>query len=277
MAEQTRRPCIFCRKPEKLSKEHIWPVWLHRRAAGWGGTGHGQFIETRASRDAPRRVSQKDRQGGLHTKKIRAVCRRCNSGWMSELEKAVRPTVEELVEGKGASIGGDAIRTLIRWVAVKVVVCEHSNRVSAVTTPSERAGLMEGQIPLGFHVSLARISWNGRLLLMRFSQKASGTMLGPRMPMEGMPNNFQTVSLVVGPLLFHVFQCREPEITPQKFAYHQETGLPLHPNVPDAISSDLADALIDEVKLRSILRWHDQLDHDPGVRWVNEIGSTPPG
>jgi hypothetical protein len=84
--------CIFCGSKAKLTKEHIWPKWLRGSIRG-GDTAHRIVIE---------RLGQR-RKTVVHEKAasitVKAVCKACNDGWMSDLEQEAMRVVEPLVSG----------------------------------------------------------------------------------------------------------------------------------------------------------------------------------
>ncbi len=72
--------CIFCGIKSPRSIEHTWPLWLQldvMRSTKWSytgehRTGEGQIIDSRSH------------NGG--SLKCGEICRKCNNGWMNELE-----------------------------------------------------------------------------------------------------------------------------------------------------------------------------------------------
>jgi hypothetical protein len=87
------KTCIFCGEQGSISKEHFWPEWVapHIRA-GEAGSNVSEF-HAAEGKNAPSLQRRSERPGDVVTKKIRAVCERCNNGWMSEVESNVKPTI----------------------------------------------------------------------------------------------------------------------------------------------------------------------------------------
>src|SRR5262245_12065211 len=83
-AQQEAGRCIFCGKQGDMSKEHIWSDWLDEVIP----RGGDHFVTVTSFLDAEGNslpdLRQK-RQGSVHTKKVRRVCRSCNGGWMSNI------------------------------------------------------------------------------------------------------------------------------------------------------------------------------------------------
>jgi hypothetical protein len=77
------RACLFCGEPAN-SREHAFPQWLNTLAPL-----RGRALNTRES-------GTRGWLAGGFDHKVRQVCRRCNNGWMSQLEVVSKPLVTEL-------------------------------------------------------------------------------------------------------------------------------------------------------------------------------------
>jgi hypothetical protein len=80
MPQQVGR-CIFC-GGRGLTKEHVWPKWL-RGALDPSITTPRHFYSTSGF---GRRRSYTHRSGSIESRRMRIVCERCNTGWMSRLQ-----------------------------------------------------------------------------------------------------------------------------------------------------------------------------------------------
>lgn len=76
------RQCIFCFKPA-TSGEHLLPEWLERSLPSKEPVIYTREIEG----DAPKKWTKR----GAFREKTMQVCRRCNNGWMSQLEHVTKP------------------------------------------------------------------------------------------------------------------------------------------------------------------------------------------
>jgi hypothetical protein len=117
------RRCIFCQGDGPLSVEHIWPEWL---AESMGASGRnlyksGTIIEGESV------VAQEFEGLGLQ-KKVKAVCRKCNNEWMSELEQEVAPFLGSMVRGDGATLTMDEQELLALWTVKTVCVADQLYR-----------------------------------------------------------------------------------------------------------------------------------------------------
>src|SRR5689334_2998942 len=98
------RGCIFC-GGRPLSKEHVWPQWI-RKVQGDRGMAHYRR-EIAGDMTAWRDVD--------YNLQVKAVCKPCNHGWMSDLETAVQPILSSLIVGNGRNLYRDGQRILATW------------------------------------------------------------------------------------------------------------------------------------------------------------------
>jgi hypothetical protein len=75
---------------------------------------------------------------------------------MSRLERDARPFLEPLVEGSPIALDVEQTTLVARWIAMKVMVIEHSAPDNAVTTRYHREMLRHrGEIPEFYRIYLA--------------------------------------------------------------------------------------------------------------------------
>src|SRR6185437_1891087 len=81
--------CAFCDHTGKLTAEHITSQWLRDLFTGpgkaWFGTTEG---ETRQFDMGPLDF------------KAKVVCKECNSGWMSDIERAAKHLLSPMITGQ---------------------------------------------------------------------------------------------------------------------------------------------------------------------------------
>ena len=119
--------CIFCGST-KLSREHIFPRWLH------------PFMAPRGNRAATVRISveHKDRidlvddlrlSGALRDFQVKCVCGNysgcCNNEWMRNLEDRVRPIIEPVLRGERVRLSEGDQKVIATWAILKVMVMHH--------------------------------------------------------------------------------------------------------------------------------------------------------
>lgn len=227
MTQTRRRTCIFC-SAANVSKEHLWSSWLHPHLAAYRTPAFDEVTQT-YSGSAPVGVHRKSREGWSANKRVRVVCRDCNSGWMNRIEAAARPYLMPLVEGRGVTLSDEAVERVVRWIVLKVLVCEHMQPNEYTTPLAERVAFKEhGTVPNHFRVHLGDsgdMLWGG--LYERHS--ANLRRSDRRGPEVMTPRNIQVVSLGVGRLFINVIASREVEWD-DLFVHHDGGVFPVvHP------------------------------------------------
>jgi hypothetical protein len=145
MAKTSRRKnlksagkCIFC-GGGNLSKEHFWPEWASALLPNYPDNQHVEqlftFTEVTKLTRAP---EVRSKQGHAWTKKIRAVCVSCNTGWMSTLETAVKPILTPLIATQPHTLSLNSMDILAKWISLKIMVGEHNHPKDAVTPLEDR-------------------------------------------------------------------------------------------------------------------------------------------
>ena len=118
------RECVWCGSAAN-SKEHVFPQWLHKLDGPSRYIAqHGGFQES-----APRLVARHDhnerwveyeairgtRAPNLHKVEVKAVCKKCNENWMSQLEQSAKPIIRRLIEGDDIDLTVNDLETLASW------------------------------------------------------------------------------------------------------------------------------------------------------------------
>lgn len=107
------------------------------------------------------------RQGGVKHTRHRVVCGPCNSGWMGGLEEEVRPIMLPLMLGQPATLTAKDQEVLARWLAMKIMVAECSERSEMVVPADEkRRFLSDGTFPIGFRAQIydcGQGNWQSRM------------------------------------------------------------------------------------------------------------------
>jgi len=132
-----RRVCGFCGGAD-VSKEHVFPKWI------------GRLLDTndryRVAFVRPQRAKdwvQLDIGIQVHM-----PCKRCNSGWMSDLERRVQPILTPMMTSGGRMPLDIDDQTLVAgWISKTVMVLEYAGEDEPFYTADERRLMMEAQIP----------------------------------------------------------------------------------------------------------------------------------
>lgn len=144
-----RRKCIFCeRQPPdiKITGEHIFSDWLRELFPRDDKTTHTQGVITwplAGPPDVPPSIKLSPKLGHSGSRKVSAVCDRCNERWMSNLEEAAKPILIQMITGRGGEISPSMQRTLATWAAKTAMTGERIVAESAVIKQSQRAWLKE--------------------------------------------------------------------------------------------------------------------------------------
>jgi len=133
-----------------MSKAHIWPEWLlpHNPASGddhlYVSGDFSTFEPNERVKLGPRFT--KKFQGPTGSKKVRRVCARCNSGWMSRIEDRSKNLILELMKADRLTLRHDQQHMLATWIALLTMT--HELVVEAPAIPeSDRAYLMQNLEP----------------------------------------------------------------------------------------------------------------------------------
>ena len=142
--------CIFCGKPAD-SREHVFGEWLQ------------EFVETDLDGNHRQGITRFDATGGavivddtevlIHgggsmTRRLPVVCGQvCNGGWMSRLERAIKPWFGPMVQGAATELADERRRQLALWAEKTVMVFETTDQGSVTSTQEEREFIREHQKP----------------------------------------------------------------------------------------------------------------------------------
>jgi hypothetical protein len=153
--------CVFCGE-SGLSREHVMPRWVTRHWTGHDPTGP----PVNPDQDAPHRLSTLEMVDGrlepvmlrqypsrpaLHTGHItvRAVCKKCNNGWMAALETEAKPLITALMDHSRVRLTRNQAAALIRWCQKTSAMFDCYTPDAAVMTPAVYAALSRGEQPPG--------------------------------------------------------------------------------------------------------------------------------
>src|SRR5437016_6546602 len=91
--------CVFC-DGTGLTKEHIWSDWLKDVIPPTEDHVNTDIVihPDHNARVALVTPSQRKRQGGLNTRKMRNVCGGCNGGWMKTIVDRAKPFAEWMIQ-----------------------------------------------------------------------------------------------------------------------------------------------------------------------------------
>jgi len=88
-ASNSKRSCIFCSATTDLSREHLLPDWLQGVFPNVDLVTHFRAIG---------RNDRHEWDARPFSERVRFVCVRCNNGWLSQLEAAVKPIMIPMLQ-----------------------------------------------------------------------------------------------------------------------------------------------------------------------------------
>lgn len=108
------RQCVFCGASGPMTREHVWPDWLSRT----GFSNEPTVIESGSLNRLPAKLGP---MRPLSTT-VKAVCDKCNNGWMSRLEQVIKPVLTPIISGQRTLIEEPALARLALWALKTAVV-----------------------------------------------------------------------------------------------------------------------------------------------------------
>lgn len=201
-----KRLCLFCADSTATrTREHVWPLWMGK-AMPFGVP----YAEASASTDA-RTGEVYDTREFAHSAKqmnstVKVPCKRCNSGWMSDLEQAVAPGFTRMWGNEDHLLTEQGQTDLALW-AVKTAFMIQAQRPAtrAATSDQHQAIYNTRKPPFGTDVFLAR--WTGRPAFRGGHSRAlvgSGRLYMP--PASGQNANRATTSMLLHNVVLRVRQ-----------------------------------------------------------------------
>jgi hypothetical protein len=149
--------CAFCLREAKLTGEHIWSDWICELYPDirvifrkWSAGDSG--------------VSEWETGSMDHTAKV--VCKRCNEGWMSNLESChAKPAMKDAILSEERTIlDTEKLAAISRFAFKTAVIGDHTERKKLPFFPSQvrRRFANTLKIPDGFQVWIGCIGENDR-------------------------------------------------------------------------------------------------------------------
>ena len=127
MRKKTRRQnlrqpgrCIFC-GGFRMSKEHLFSDWLRELLPHSPDHTHTMGVAD----EGQHTVTQ--HQGHSGTKKIRTVCVKCNSEWISGIDNTAKSVVPPIIRGEKTAITPEVQRAIATWLSKIAMVGDLRN------------------------------------------------------------------------------------------------------------------------------------------------------
>ena len=216
-AREAPAECIFC--PEKLglrvqdlTGEHFWSNWISQVIPS-SKPGQISYRFIRDPLTPPQQTGFERLQQPIKQKKLRVVCAECNSVWMNNLEKAVKPILSRVMLGQAIKLDKLVQATLVRWITLKIIVLQHDVIGGSRSLPSfqvgERVRFKNTLLPPANITIWIGYCGNGLWSEKAYRFSTSYGLNGPPPP-PTVPKNLQSFTFGVGDLLIHVQHILEP-------------------------------------------------------------------
>lgn len=183
----TQRRCAFCGRTP-VTREHGWPKWLNKVVP------NKTLRRTDISDDfIPRSRGTRSSVAGAE---IRAVCKSCNSGWMSDIETTAQQILGPMIQGREMKLSKDAQAIIATWLIKTCLV--HSLAYSAQHQIAEAyPEFFKTHVPSNQHcVAIAGFIGDGKLTTVFHFQPLVITETDQNKPINTTPNiYFMTVAI----------------------------------------------------------------------------------
>ena len=149
------KQCIFCGGDGPFTNEHIMPEWTAKLL------GLGRVSVSARKLDQPKRSWE---SVGSFGTTVAAVCKRCNTGWMSQLENLAKPILTRMIRPKGTvTLGSDEQVVVASWLWKLAIVHEYPSKVRYFTD-DERQCLIRGDAPTPYGVHMWISAYSGSMV-----------------------------------------------------------------------------------------------------------------
>jgi hypothetical protein len=112
-----------------VTSEHVWPRWIAKYLPREKAE-HYRVVESAEGRSVADRGYRYP-----FTTQTRCVCKRCNEGWMHELEDTAERELSGMIEGKSQRLHEWRQATAATWALKTAMMIEHSEPPEARTIP----------------------------------------------------------------------------------------------------------------------------------------------
>lgn len=218
MAIRQQNFCAFC-GGNNLSKEHLWPEWMHHLLPTDTSQSHVSLLQKRDYVDGELVHERHPRkhQGPMKAAKFRIVCRTCNSEWMSGIENRAKPILSSLMLAEETRLDKSAVEKIAAWLALRTIIFEFSGTPDSKTVPksdydfirAHRLPPAHWRIWIGYQDSPKWIMRIYNLPTMQMFQSQLASYIESGKPRK---TNVLTTSFGLGQLFAYVCFTNEPKL-----------------------------------------------------------------
>lgn len=229
---QKRANCVFCNNPG-VTKQHMWPDWLKKIIPREGNKHSQNTILTKLISHKTVFVQPdiKFKRGPIGARKIRNVCGKCNSGWMSRLEESARLALTSIVLCEEKILTEKELLSIASWSAMTSIVAEYTDpKTQSIPEEDRRTIMNHGIPPSNWHIWLG--NYNGEKWKQRYRHLGMACAIKAPIIPSNISCNTQSSTFVVGSLFLYTFCSKIPSIVPAFSADIEEKLLKIWPTVP---------------------------------------------
>jgi hypothetical protein len=190
-----------------MTDEHLWPEWMHPYLPKLENPKREEEYTTVSALARTAHGMTTSHQGHVYQRIFHVVCRECNNGWMSDIEKDTKEILIPLVQGQHVVLLRKHRYQLAKWLTLKVLTIDGEIATDSVINQSERAAFRElTKIPSGMKIWIAQhdsLLWYSA---MRFVPVRGVTDIEDSAFTEG--KNIQTTAIGFGHLFVLAFVAR---------------------------------------------------------------------
>lgn len=214
------KKCLFC-GGGKLSKEHIWSDWMKKILPPTPSHGQQVFhslIDNQNNRIAVQPYMPEVRQGAQIQRKLRNVCRKCNSGWMGGIVERAKPFAELLILDRPVHLNARAQTNLAAWIAIASIMAELTDVPTAGIPPGDYEIVMRTEAPpQDWTICLGRYAGTA-YAPTRYRHHGMGFYYEPSVPrpdavVTAAADKVQFTTYTLGALLVHAFSSTRADIS----------------------------------------------------------------
>ena len=181
-----------------MSNEHLWPEWMHPNLPKIPNARNWTAIALQ-TQDNMTTTRKKPQMGHVFTKKIKAVCKKCNETWMGDIEENLKPILKPIILGRSTAINHDDRTALANWLTLKFLVADHDREATPISSTKMLSRFKTHQeIPQGLKI------WIGYHNVFEWSagiwSRGLFTSFVPKAPIGRRRNNVKTTAYGAGHL-----------------------------------------------------------------------------
>lgn len=149
----TKRACIFC-GATPTSREHIVPDWAYEVVAQ---DPRGIAPDSQHARYNDAGVRQIWRSAKPVDIVAACVCKKCNHGWMSDIEVGAKEALSRMIRGEELTLDLGTQDSIAGWLGLKAIVGQYAQTPRHPVSPKWTAHYFEHRVPpLSWYIRVGR-------------------------------------------------------------------------------------------------------------------------